>query len=270
MTSEILNYKLSYKFQKKDERDYIYKTLPHPTNAKLQLNIVVRPDTKFLKVDKSSPSSFQLTKLPPILDQGQLGTCVPNSFSYTISKQTRSTLNISRLMLYALCRSIDYTPLDQDDGTTIRSACQSISNYGCCKETIFPYLYYNAFTLPPLSTFKNSNFFKKFTYFFVNQDLISIKSALQTYNTPIIFGFMVYQSFMDSKNGIIPMPNTKTENLLGGHCITIVGYNDSTQMFTCSNNWSANWGNKGYCSMPYAYILNTTLASDFCVTIFSY
>jgi C1A family cysteine protease len=270
MTSEITKYKLSYKFQEKDERDYIYKTLEHPTNTALQLNIVVRPDAKFLKVNKISPTIFQISNLPPILDQGQLGACVPNSFSYIISKQTKSNLNISRLMLYALCRSIDNVPLDQDYGTTIRIACKAISNYGCCKESVFQYSNDNAFILPKLSIFKNSNLFKKFTYFFIKQDLMSIKSALVTYNTPIIFGIMVYESFMNATNGKIPVPNIVKEEFLGGHCITIVGYNDSTQIFTCSNNWSTNWGNKGYCSIPYAYILNSNLACDFCVTTFVY
>ena len=81
---------------------------------------------------------------------------------------------------------------------------------------------------------------------------------------------MVYQSFMDTTNGKIPMPNIKTEALLGGHCITIVGYDDVSQMFTCTNSWSTTWGINGYCLMPYAYILEPTLSADFCVTTFIY
>ena len=81
---------------------------------------------------------------------------------------------------------------------------------------------------------------------------------------------MVYESFMNARNGLIPMPDVTKEKLLGGHCITIVGYNDTTQMFTCSNNWSTTWGINGYCLIPYAFILNPNLASDFCVTTYIY
>jgi C1A family cysteine protease len=269
MTTNI-SYKLTYSFQPEDTRDYICKTVPHPRNNKVKLHETIKKGIKTLKAVKAPPAVFKISSLPAIPDQGTLGTCVANSFSFTISKQTNENLKISRLMLYALSRCIDDTPLSQDDGTTIRSTCQAIKQYGACKETVFPYITNKAFSLPPLETFNNSKRFKSFTYLFIKQDLLSIKSALQTYNSPIVFGFMVYQSFMNARNGLIPMPDVNKEKLLGGHCITIVGYNDTTQMFTCSNNWSTKWGINGYCLMPYAFILNANLASDFCVTTYVY
>ena len=65
-------------------------------------------------------------------------------------------------------------------------------------------------------------------------------------------------------NGIVPMPNTKTETLDGGHCTCIVGYDNTKQWFICANSWGTSWGDKGYFYMPYAYITNPNLASDFC------
>jgi C1A family cysteine protease len=269
MTTNI-SYKLTYSFQPEDTRDYVCKTVAHPTNNNIKLQATIKKGIKTLKAVKAPPAAFKISKLPPILDQGILGTCVANSFSFTISKQTNENLKISRLMLYALSRCIDDTPLSQDDGTTVRGTCQAIKQYGACQETAFPYITSKAFSLPPLETFNNSKRFKSFTYFFIKQDLLSIKTALQTYNSPIVFGFMVYQSFMDARTGIIPMPDVKKEKLLGGHCITIVGYNDTTQMFTCSNNWSIKWGINGYCLIPYAFILDRNLSADFCVTTYVY
>ena len=211
-----------------------------------------------------------VSKLPAILDQGNLGACVANAFSFVVSKQTNNNIPLSRLFLYSICRSIDNTPLNQDDGTTIRTACQSISKYGICKETVYPYISSNCYVLPTLTAFQNSKRFMKFTYLFINQDLLSIKNSLVTYNSPIIFGILVYSSFMSSTNGMISYPNTQTEDLLGGHCITIVGYDDSTQLFTCSNSWGTSWGLKGYFLLPYKYVLDPNLASDFCVTTFVY
>ena len=267
----LTQYKLTHNFQEKDTRDYVHKTIVDPTNNALELTSTTKKGLTIVSTaTKTSSATFTLANLPPILDQGSLGTCVMNSFSFTVSKQTNKVINLSRLMMYAICRCIEDTPLNQDDGTTIRTACQAILNYGVCKETVYPHIQTNYTNLPPLTIFNNSKKFMKFTYFFVNQDLTSIKNALQTYKSPIIFGIMVYQSFLDTTNGKIPMPNIKTESLLGGHCITLVGYNDVTQMFTCSNSWSPSWGINGYCLMPYAYILDPTLASDFCVTTFIY
>ena len=113
--------------------------------------------------------------------------------------------------------------------------------------------------------------FKTFTYTFVEQKLQSIKSCFSTYKVPIIFGIMVYSSFMSdsvASNGIVPMPDTSNETLEGGHCMTMIGYNDNTQQFICANSWGKSWGNKGYCYIPYNYLLNPNLASDFCFVKF--
>ena len=264
------DYKFTYTFQEKDIRDYTYTTTVDPKNSKLELTTIIKKGTQVLKTVKASPTKLVLSYLPPILNQGNWGTCVVNAFSFTVSKQTTSNIVLSRLFLYNICRSIDYSPLNRDNGTTIRTACQAITNYGVCKENIYPYVSAYFSTLPSLIAFQNSKRFRQFTYLFINQDLTSIKNSLVTYNSPIIFGIMIYPSFMSSKNGIIPMPDLTKERLLGGHCITIVGYDDSTQMFMCSNSWGTSWGSKGYCYIPYGYITNSKLASDFCVTTFIY
>jgi C1A family cysteine protease len=54
-----------------------------------------------------------------------------------------------------------------------------------------------------------------------------------------------------------------TEKVLGGHCVVAVGYNDTTQRFIIRNSWGTGWGKKGYATMPYAYLLTSSLASDF-------
>jgi C1A family cysteine protease len=263
-------YKLIYSFQEKDERDYTHKTIVNPNNNKLELTTITKKGEKILKATKQSPPTFVLTNLPPILQQGNLGSCVLNAFAYTISKQTNKVIMPSRLYLYAISRILGNKPLNQDTGTTITSACKSIQNYGVCQETVYPYIPSNVATFPPLNVFNNSKKFKSFTYLFIMQDLVSLKNALQTYNSPIIFGIMVYPSFMSAINGNIPLPNTQTEKLLGGHCVSLIGYNDVTKRFTCANSWGINWGAKGYFTIPYAYVLNAKLAANFCATTFVY
>jgi C1A family cysteine protease len=266
----MFKYTFTYKFQEKDIRDYKHTTISHPTNNNLEVTNITQKGISNFKTTKVSPRKFMVSKLPAVLDQGNLGTCVSNAFSFVVSKQTNNNIPLSRLFLYNICRSIDNTPLNQDDGTTIRTACQAIRKYGVCKETIYPYINSNCFVFPTLTAFQRSRRFMKFTYFFITQTLLSIKNSLVTYNSPIIFGILVYSSFMSSTNGIIPYPNTQKEMLLGGHCITIVGYDDSTQLFTCSNSWGTSWGLKGYFTLPYKYVLDPNLASDFCVTTFVY
>jgi C1A family cysteine protease len=42
-----------------------------------------------------------------------------------------------------------------------------------------------------------------------------------------------------------------------------VGYQDSEQRFICRNSWGEQWGMRGYFTIPYAYLIDTHLASDF-------
>ena len=102
-------------------------------------------------------------------------------------------------------------------------------------------------------------------------DVTTMKTLLAgaTPYTPGI-GISVYESFMSDQataTGIIPMPGAN-EQLLGGHAIDLVGFNDAMLIngvagaFIFKNSWSNAWGAAGYGFLPYAYVANTNLASD--------
>lgn len=271
-------YKLTYKFQKKDERDYMYiSKLTYDLLSKEQaIQPVISPlCKKSIICDKLAlPASFSLeSSLSSILDQGYIGSCVSNAFSLCVSTMTKNTINLSRLFLYALARILENTQIRNDSGMYIRDGCIVIQNYGVCKESIYPYVLINYSLLPSLNAFKNSNLFTNFTYTAVNQDLNSLKQCLNVNNVPIVFGFIVYSSFMTpavAKTGIVPMPNTTSEKIAGGHCMLLIGYDDANQWFICANSWGTSWGNKGICYLPYNYLTNSKLASDFIFLSFKY
>ena len=172
-------------------------------------------------------------------------------------------------MHYAVERCVSGTNLTDDSGMAIRDGAKTISKYGVVQESNWPYNTTNSTVFPPLSAFQKSKIFKTFVYTFVSQDTASLKSCLIAHKAPIIFGFTVYSSFMAASNGIIPVPDTTTETLEGGHCTCIIGFDDSNQWFICANSWGTDWGDKGYFYMPYAYINDPNLASDFCYLAFT-
>ena len=209
-------------------------------------------------------ATFVLPKLPKVYDQGTNGDCVANAFAYVIV--LKQTTKISRLFLYALCRILDNTPLNVDSGTTIMTACTVLSQYGYCKEDAFPYSK-SIQKLPSLQSFQSSQLVPTYSYQNVPQDIATIKNVLYS-GKPIIFGINVYQSFMTprvEKTGMIPMPDLKTEVCLGGHCICMVGYNDSNSTFMCANSWGDTWGFNGFFFLPYKYVSDKRLALDFTV-----
>lgn len=55
----------------------------------------------------------------------------------------------------------------------------------------------------------------------------------------------------------------KGEDMVGGHCVALVGYDDERKAFLVRNSWGTGWGLNGYFWMPYEYVLNTNLCADF-------
>ena len=180
---------------------------------------------------------------------------------------------MSRLFHYYCGRAIDGSSSLTDVGLSIREAAKIITKYGVVAETYWPYEdIENRFkSLPPLIAFQKAQPLKEYKYSFLNQNINVIKDSLSNKKRPIIFGIMVYSSFMSSlvtKTGLIPMPYTKTEKSLGGHCITMIGFDDNTKTVTCVNSWGLNWGINGTFKLPYDYVLNPALAMDFCTISF--
>jgi C1A family cysteine protease len=225
-----------------------------------------------LKVDNVElPESFSIRgKMPPILNQGQLGSCGPTQMSncirYCLRKLNFNEFQPSRLYMYYFTRVAEGSPIDQDTGISIRGGLKAIQKYGACSENNWGYNIPKYTTRPGDDCVKaGKTHIPGFRYIRVQQSLINIKQALFA-GFPIIVGIKLYNSFESSsvaKTGNVPMPNIKKEACLGGHAVSIIGYNDATQRFTCSNTWSASWGDKGYFTLPYDYILNPSLSSDF-------
>lgn len=81
----------------------------------------------------------------------------------------------------------------------------------------------------------------------------------------ISFGARLFESFMSnytSRTGMVSMP-LHNEQEVGSHAMCIVGYNDKTRLFAVANSWSSRWGNNGFCFIPYDYIMDSNLCSDF-------
>jgi len=229
-------------------------------------------DHRFLVIPKGIPASVDLRTsgfMPAIYDQGQLGSCVANAvagaFEYELKKQRLADFIPSRLFIYYNGRVLENS-VSCDCGLEVRDGLKVVNRLGVCSETEMPYNINTFITAPTTGQFTDALKNKATQYMAVMQSLTSIKAALST-GYPVVFGFTVYNTFESiavSRTGIVPMP-TRGNYVIGGHSMVIVGYNDAKQQFLCRNSWGTGWGNAGYCYMPYAYLTNSGLASDFWV-----
>jgi C1A family cysteine protease len=74
-----------------------------------------------------------------------------------------------------------------------------------------------------------------------------MKSALAS-GYPFSIGVAIYQSFESQSvalSGMVPMPNTRNEQMLGGHAMSVVGYDDGKSCFLVRNSWGHGWGIRG-------------------------
>jgi hypothetical protein len=65
---------------------------------------------------------------------------------------------------------------------------------------------------------------------------------------PVSACFIVYQDFFSYTKGIY---KHVTGGKAGGHCVTIVGYNDNPGYWICKNSWGTNWGEDGFFCIAY-------------------
>jgi C1A family cysteine protease len=101
------------------------------------------------------------------------------------------------------------------------------------------------------------------SYHRVTQVAAQVKGCLAE-GYPVVFGFTVYESFESpqvAQTGVLNMP-APSEQTVGGHAVVAVGYDDSTSTFIVRNSWGNTWGQQGYFTMPYDYLLSSNLADD--------
>ena len=215
------------------------------------------------------PPSIDLrNQCPTVYDQGQLGSCTANGIGGAIQfdrmKQKLTPDFVpSRLFIYYNERVIEHT-VNSDSGAMIRDGVKSVSKQGVCPETDWPYDITQFAKKPPTNCYKEALQYKAVQYQRLLQNVNQLKGCLAS-GYPFVFGFTVYDSFESqtvAQTGIVPMPGS-AEQVLGGHCVVAVGYDDSQQRFFIRNSWGTGWGMQGYCTMPYAYLTDANLASDF-------
>ncbi|GFZ33574.1 peptidase C1 [Clostridium zeae] len=236
---------------KVDERDYYFKN--HSLSKSVQL-----------------PKSIDLRdKMPPIYDQGELGSCTANAGCANKSYFINNRVQPSRLFLYYKERLIEGT-VYEDSGASIRDICAALTKYGVCEESLFPYNITKFTETPSVLADKNALQYTINSYHRITS-VEEVKQALANL-LPVLLGINVYESFEKvGKSGLVPMPGS-SESVLGGHAVLLVGYVDgattvnnasqklcslikkkttSQGYFILRNSWGTDFADKGYMYLPY-------------------
>ncbi len=229
-----------------------------------------------------------------IENQKSLGSCTANAGVGVIEYYERRAfgkhIDASRLFLYKTTRNLMH--VIGDTGAFLRSTMEAMVLFGVPPEEYWPYTdskaappAYNFDLEPPAFCYAFAQNYQAIRYIRLDPKgtqtdrlLARIKAYLAS-GLPSMFGFTVFNSYEQAKSngGKLPFP-CRGEQIVGGHAIVAVGYDDkmkiknsicekeTTGALLIRNSWSTGWGDKGYGWLPYEYVLSG-MAGDFWVLL---
>lgn len=210
-------------------------------------------------ISKSLPKSKDLRKhMPAIEDQEELGSCTANALAGNLEYlylKKQDQFQAARLFIYYNERAL-INEIYEDSGAYLRDGIKSLAKWGVCSEAMWPYDIGRYTTKPGLDCYAEA-LTRQITQYLRISTIQEMKQCLAD-GYPFVFGINVYESFESehvAKTGTVPIPKSDEEQL-GGHAMLCVGYNDHTKRFIVRNSWGTGWGAKGYCTLPYEYLVN--------------
>jgi C1A family cysteine protease len=189
--------------------------------------------------------------------QGDIGSCaahaVTSAYELMVKRQYPDKFyDLSRLFVYYNTRKLENS-ISRDVGVIeLRNTLKTVHTWGVCKELLWPYDPYMLYIQPNTKAYIDAANRKISQYRSVDT-VEEVLDALAN-NRPVVIGLEIFTDFMDvGQDGKVTMP-AEGEESLGGHAMTLVGYNQKDQTVTAKNSFGPEWGNNGYCYLPWAYV----------------
>jgi C1A family cysteine protease len=261
--------------QKEFKRVRKATVLKDPTGEALRIGGYC-PDKKRRNSNDFSASRFSAAEMPEIIDLRPFMTTVENqydsnsctanamagAYEYLENRLYGQATDVSRLFIYYNARALDDST-QEDEGTYLSNCVKVVRKYGACAEEIWPFQLGQIKEKPPKAAYKDGVRFRIEDAASVAVDLDTMRACLAE-GYPFVFGLQLFESFTGSggNGGLVPMPDIENETHNGGHAMLCVGYSDSDQVFVVRNSWGPEWGDGGYCYVPYAYMADPDMTAD--------
>lgn len=263
-----------------DIRDYT----PEIAEKKL---IEDAPKDKQAKIEeafeKTKNAPLQLTAdnsawLPPVRNQGNIGSCVSfswiNALEFLHRRLYGRVISFSQLFTYKMGR--DLAGFAGDSGLWLKHGAGTLVRHGALDSHRWPYDTSRFDEFPPAHLYSYADDFKvpNGKYFRLDSPKIPKEQHLSNINKwitekwPVTTGFYCFESLnlaSTSQTGEIPFPKNG-EAVIGGHAVFIYGFDDDKVItnplngqstkgaWKFRNSWGTSWGQSGNGWLPYAYL----------------
>lgn len=210
------------------------------------------------------PKSADLKKyFPPIKNQGEQGACssfsLTSVFEYFINNETHQNDDMSEAYVYYNAREIQ-GDTSIDEGANLYNVIRGMAAKGVCLEELCPYDSSVFDKRPSDEAYEDGKEHTVTTAKDIPVSVESVKSAIND-GYPVVGCFRIFESLQDNTSGYIPMPtdNERNSEEEKFHAMVICGYNDKHGHFIVRNSWGTDFGDKGYCYLPYSYLRDSDL-----------
>ncbi|NQU27699.1 MAG: immune inhibitor A, partial [Candidatus Marinimicrobia bacterium] len=227
-----------------------------------------------INLDRDYRSSIDLSAdFPPIRSQGSQGSCVAWAAGYYYKAYQEWQEHNWDLGSedHQFSPAFIYNQINggQDEGSQPSDAFKLLIDNGCATWSEMPYNQYQFTNLPSEETYESAlNYRSEEVYSLdLNTQLLDLKNHLLNGNIAVI-AISIYDHFYNiSSHNYTYCVSTMIGERLGGHAITICGFDDNQVTedglgaFKIANSWGIGWGENGYFYMSYEAVQNSMLCS---------
>ncbi len=205
------------------------------------------------------PSAYDLRNVggknfvTPIRDQKSCGSCVAFGTVATVESQVRLQYGNPNLDI-DLSEAHMFFCHGRDRGATCSTgwwpneAFDAFTGKGVSDEPCYPYdIGLSKKDCSGLCSNWADRVVKITGYTPLTGKVADIKNWINT-KGPVCACFIVYEDFFSYKSGVYKYV---TGAKAGGHCVTIVGYDDARGCWICKNSWGTGWGEQGFFNIAY-------------------
>jgi len=238
-----------------------------PYEEKLvRLGVPLPPNLEDIKRQASSaiqtksvgaPAAFDLRNvsgknfITSVKNQGGCGSCVAFGVVATIEGTMRFQRNDATLavdlseahLFYCHGRAVGR---NCGNGWLPAPALDSCRDVGVVDDACYPYTAVDQNCTGRCADWAN-RVTKISGYVALTNNRAGIKEHIST-KGPVGACFIVYDDFFAYRSGVY---KHVSGGEAGGHCVSIVGYNDAQNAWICKNSWGASWGDGGYFRIAY-------------------